>query len=156
MSTLKIRKASLSDLDVLIELSAALQVHIEKSNPLLWRKTEMWWKQWRHKLEELLADENSRILIAEIKGEVVGCVFGTVNYQTEYVPNVVGTISRLYVQEVFRRQHIGSRLVRELCQFLMTKNAREISLRYVMGNTEAEDFWKKLGFKPIITITNSK
>jgi ribosomal protein S18 acetylase RimI-like enzyme len=153
--SLKIRKAKQSDLDVLVELNESLQSHLECSNARLWRKTEQWWRHWREKLLELLSDENTLYLVAEINGEVIGYVYGTVDYRTDYLPKTIGTIASLHTHEDFRRQSVGCKLVKRLCEFFKTKNVENVYLSYVTGNREAENFWNKLGFQNIMIIADS-
>ena len=153
--SLKIRKSKPSDIDVLVELSASLQSYLEHSNPRIWRKTEQWWRQWIEKLLELMVDENTLFLVAEINEEVIGYVYGTVDYRTEYIPKTIGTIASIHIHEDFRRQSVGCKLVKRLCEFFKTKNVENVYLRYVIGNREAENFWNKLGFQPIMIIADS-
>lgn len=146
-----IRNATSSDLKKLVELQLSLQRHAEKSNPLIWRITEEGKALIRQKFEKTLSDSNSRILVAEMSGEVVGFSQGEVVHRTDYLPESVGTISLLYVVENFRRRGVGSRLVEKLCQFFIKEKVEQVTLRYIIGNIEAERFWSKLNFEPIIT-----
>ncbi|RJS94532.1 GNAT family N-acetyltransferase [Candidatus Bathyarchaeota archaeon] len=79
------------------------------------------------------------ILLAEVKGEIVGFAHAEVQYRTTHIPAI-----------------IGSRLVQEICRFFRRKNVEDIYLRYVLGNKEGEKFWEKLGFKPILVTAHSR
>lgn len=150
MRNLIIRKAEISDLDMVVDMQLSLQRHLEKCSSSVWRYTEERKKFLRQDYVKYLADENSLLLVAELKGEVVGFLSSTVAHRTDHLPKIIGNISSIYIQENFRRQGIGSRLVREACRFFRSKNAESLNLRYVLGNSEAERFWKTLGFKPIL------
>jgi predicted GNAT family acetyltransferase len=68
----------------------------------------------------------------------------------------VGTISTVYVIPKFRRKGIGTSLIRQLCEFFTSQNVEQVTLRYIIGNKQAEKFWKKLGFKPLIASAQTK
>ena len=55
-----------------------------------------------------------------------------------------------------RRGGVGSCLVAELCRFFAAEGVRDISLRYVVGNEEASQFWAALGFAPRIVTTGAE
>ena len=44
--------------------------------------------------------------------------------------------------------------MKELCKFFNSSKAENLTVRYILGNKEAESFWIKLGFESII-ITGS-
>jgi len=146
-----VRNAMTSDLKKLVELRLSLQQHVEKSNSLIWRITKEGTRILKQKFEETLRDSNSSMVVAEIDGEVIGFAYGQVVSRTDYLPERVGHISTIYVSKSFRRRGIGIRLVEELCQFFIRENVEQVTLRYIIGNIEAEEFWSKLRFKPIIT-----
>jgi hypothetical protein len=41
--------------------------------------------------------------------------------------------------------------MKELCKFFNSNKAENLTVRYIVGNKEAEHFWGKLGFEAIIT-----
>ena len=156
MKDLKIRKASLLDLNELVKMQLSLHSHLEKANPSIWRYAEEERKTLlRKELAMFLTDKNSLILLAEVDEEVVGFGHGMVDYKIDRIPNRVGIITTIYVQESYRRHSIGSGLVLELCQFFKSNNVQEVSLGYIVGNIEAEKFWESLGFKPIRVTANT-
>jgi len=128
MSLPVIRSATSSDLKKLVELRLCLQLHAEKSNPWVWRVTEEGKRVIEQEFEKTLSDSNSRTVVAEMNGEVVGFALGEVEHRG-----------------------IGSRLVEKLCQFFIKEKVEQVTLRYIIGNIEAERFWSKLNFEPIIT-----
>ncbi len=71
-------------------------------------------------------------------------------HRTDYLPNIIGMLSTIYVDQKFRRQGIGRKLVYEICKFFKANKVEKIYLRYVLGNIEGEKFWKDLGFKKIL------
>lgn len=154
MDNLTIRRATFSDVERIVELGLSLQEHAEKSNPLIWRITEEGKKLIRQKVETDLANSSVLVLLAEADGEVIGYVRGEVTSRSDHTPRTVGHVSLMYVVKQFRRKGVGRRLVKELCEFFNSNKVEDLTVRYIIGNKEAERFWRKLGFKSII-ITSS-
>jgi GNAT superfamily N-acetyltransferase len=155
MRGLKLRKAELSDVDAIFTMRVSLQRHLEKSNPLVWRKTEEEKNLIQKNLDEQLIDENHLLLIAEVEDEVVGFAHGEVQHRSTHIPAIIGNIGSIFIIENFQRRGIGTRLIQEICQFFRTKSVEDVYLRYVLGNREGERFWEKLGFQPILVTTHS-
>jgi ribosomal protein S18 acetylase RimI-like enzyme len=155
MDSLAIRRASSSDVERIVELGMLLQEHVVKSNPLVWRITEEGKKLIKQKVEADLADSNVLVLVAEAHGEVIGYVRGEVTGRSDHTPRTVGQVSFLYVVRQFRRKGVGRRLMEELCKFFDSNKTENLTVRYVVGNKEAERFWRKLGFEPIIMTSST-
>jgi ribosomal protein S18 acetylase RimI-like enzyme len=155
MDNLTIRRAASSDVEKIVELRLLSQEHAEKSNPLIWRITEEGKRLLKQKVENDLADNNIHVLLAEGEGEIIGYVQGEVTRRSDHTPRTVGQISLLYVVKQFRRKGVGRRLMKELCKFFNSNKAEDLTVRYIIGNKEAEGFWRKLGFKPIITTSST-
>lgn len=148
------RSATASDLDELLKLRLSLQRRVEASNPWIWRITEEGKNRLRQNIEQMVADGDSRLVVAEDEEGLVGFASGRVVHRADYLPQSVGFISMIYVQEQFRRRSVGSRLVGELCRFFSSENVEDVTLRYALGNREAERFWSGLGFEPIMVTAN--
>jgi GNAT superfamily N-acetyltransferase len=84
-------------------------------------------------------------------GETIGFAQGEVASRGDYAPRTVGHISLLYVTKKFRRKGVGRRLVKGPCGFYSSNKADHLTVRYIIGNEEAEGFWAQLGFEPIIS-----
>lgn len=154
MDNIKIRKAVSSDVEKIVELKLLGQKHFEKSNSLIWRITEEGRELLKQKVEDDLANNNIQALLAEAKDDVIGYVQGEVTSRNDYIPKIVGQISFVYVREQFRRKDVGRRLVKEILGFFELNNVERLTIRYIIGNKEAEGFWRNLGFKPIITTSS--
>ena len=150
MDNLTIRRAASSDVERIVELRLLLQEHAEKSNPLIWRITKEGKKLLEQKVENDLADSNIHILLAEADGEIIGYAQGEVIRRSDHIPRIVGQVSLMYVVKQFRRKSVGRRLMKELCKFFSSNKAEDLTVRYIIGNREAEGFWRKLGFESII------
>ena len=151
MKNLLVRRASGSDIEKLVELRILLQRHCEESNRLIWCMTAEGKALLRGKVENELVDNKRRTLVAEMNGEIIGFIQGEVERRADYLPRIVGSISTVYVFAKFRRKGIGGMLVKSLVEFFNSEGVEDVTLRYIIGNKEAEGFWKKLGFEPVIT-----
>lgn len=155
MEDLAIRRATSSDVGDLVDLRLSLQRHVEASNPWIWRITDEGEKRLRQELEKMLEDEEERTVVAKIGDKIVGFASGRVSHRVDYSPRSVGQISIIYVQETVRRRGVGSHLVQHLCRFFRSEGVEDVTLRYALGNREAESFWRGLGFEPIIVTANT-
>lgn len=151
MKNFLVRRATCSDIEKLIELRILLQQHCEDSNRLIWHMTPHGKALLREKVENELVDNKRRTLVAEMSGETIGFIQGEVERRIDYLPTTVGSISTAYVVKEFRRKGVGEMLVKRLCEFFSSEGVEDVTLRYIIGNREAEGLWKKLGFQPVIT-----
>ena len=145
-----VRKATTVDQEKIVNLRIQLQQHGEQSNPLIWRITKAGRQKLVHDVSHLLTDDTSLVIVAEQDNNIVGFAYGQILRRTEYKPNKAGIIGMIFVLENHRRHGIGTQLIYELCKYFEAENVSHISLRYVLGNKEAEAFWQHLGFTPIL------
>ena len=145
-----LRPAQPADLDSLIELLLALQDRIEASHPDLWRMKPEARHNLKGQIGARLRAANSCALVAEHEDAVVGVIFGRIVVNNRYTPSRAGQIDQAFVRVDHRRASVGSRLVALLCRFFASEGVDDITLRYVVGNEEADGFWSALGFSPRI------
>lgn len=150
-----VRAADVSDRAELVDMRLLLQKHLEARNQRIWRITELGKQRMELHVDEMLADENSLVPVAELGGRLAGFAWGHISNRKDYAPESVASINLAFVRESYRRQGIGSLLVKRLCEFFETRGVDEISLNYVLGNYESEKFWSKLGFVPFRVTANT-
>jgi GNAT superfamily N-acetyltransferase len=138
-------------LDRLIELLLALQDRIEASNPDLWRMKPEARHNLKGQIGARLEAANGCALVAEHEEDgIVGVIFGRIVVNNRYTPSQAGQIDQAFVHADHRRAGVGSRLVALLCHFFASEDVEDITVRYVVGNEEADGFWSALGFSPRI------
>ncbi|MCW4048943.1 MAG: GNAT family N-acetyltransferase [Candidatus Bathyarchaeota archaeon] len=147
-----IRAATLDDLKELIKFKHRLQRHLEASNPRIWPKDTQS-DEYIHETILEIDDKEINIFIAEEEGEPVGFISGRVLEKED--EQTAGLILQAYVNPERRNQGTGHKLVNELLAMFQRKNVGEVTLRYVVGNREAEQFWRGLGFTSTLTIVNA-
>jgi GNAT superfamily N-acetyltransferase len=153
-----VRSAHAADTDRVVELLRALQDHVEASNLTIWQMTAEARRNLRGQIVSRLRSEHAYALVAEHQQDgVVGMIFGRVATNNRYEPARTGLIDQVYVAADHRGKGVGRRLVAELCRFFASQGVEDLSLRYVVGNSEAAAFWSALGFAPrIITAGASR
>jgi ribosomal protein S18 acetylase RimI-like enzyme len=94
-----------------------------------------------------LSDPQTRILIAEVEGEVVGYVLGMlVNITPEmFVPIRSGFLADISVTEAFRQQGIGRDLVERLVLWFQSQDVAYFEWHVAEKNKVAVKFWKSIG-----------
>jgi GNAT superfamily N-acetyltransferase len=151
MSGYAIRPARKADLDRITELVLALQDYLEACNPDLWQMTGQARANLKGQLAGRLNAAGACALVAEHERDgVVGVISGRVVTNKSYVPERAGLVDQAFVRQDHRRNRVGSLLVAELCRFFAQEGVDDLSLRYVVGNSEAASFWTALGFAPRI------
>jgi GNAT superfamily N-acetyltransferase len=145
-----VRKATATDKKQIVKLRIALQHHLEQSNPIIWRVTQAGQQELVQQVNRMMTDDASLVMVAEHNTNIIGFANGRILQRTEYEPKKVGFIIMAFIEKKYRRRGIGTKLIQELCKYFEAEKVHNITLRYVLGNKEAEAFWHHLGFTPII------
>lgn len=148
------RPATTDDLQTILTYRRKLQHHLQKSNPRIWRRNKDTTLR-EEALDEITGDKKWTI-IAEEKHKPVGYISGRAIIRRDEEPPTIGVISTMWVEPSHRNRGIGTRLVRDLLKRFSREGVQDITLRYVIGNKEAETFWTGLGFEPRITVANAE
>jgi len=150
-----IRAATPADRCHLIKMRLALQRRIEASNPRVWKTTDMSEKWQAHQVDEMLNDKEGTVLIAEKDDRSIGFAYGHIEVRNHLTPSCVGFIRLIFVNKDYRKHGIGTSLIEEIVNYFKSNGVEEVSLNYILGNSEAKEFWKKLGFTPIKVSANT-
>lgn len=90
---------------------------------------------------KMMYDIGAGFLVAQKNNNVVGYIIFWIQKNNE------GHIISLAVDEKYRRQGIGTRLVNSAIKILKKFNVKEVSLEVRKSNKVAIKFYKALGFK---------
>ena len=104
----------------------------------------------------MITNEDECVILAESTSKPIGFISGFVRIREAYTPKTIGQIGHIFIIEPFRRQGIGTRLLKELMVFFEEKNVERIVINFIAGNKAAEAFWKNLDFKPVHTSSNMR
>ena len=106
-------------------------------------------RQWLH---SRLREPVSIGFVAEMDGTCVGFLIGRID-EWESTPPVLeprkmGIIDAVYVEEQFRRQGIGARLVDHAMQVMREQNAVAVETIYEAWSDASGALWREAGFAP--------
>ena len=106
-------------------------------------------RQW---LNSRLRDPSSIGFVAEQDGACIGFLIGRID-EWESIPPVLeprkmGIIDAVYVDEQFRRNGIGARLVQHALQVMRKQNAAAVETIYDAWSDASAALWREAGFAP--------
>lgn len=89
-----------------------------------------------------------RIFVAEATGELRGyAVALSIPFTYDLRPTV--RLKELYVAPPWRSRELGRRLLAALAQWALEQGARRLHWDVLGGNLRAEDFYRRLGGRPV-------
>lgn len=104
-------------------------------------------QHYQNSISDRLADPQTRVLVAEEDGQVVGYVLGMIVNITPqmFVPVQSGFLADIYVVEAYRKQGIGRQLVERLVIWFQSNGIKYFEWHVSTKNQQAIDFWKSIG-----------
>lgn len=147
--TFDIRQATQDDFEDLLRLNKALfdyelsQGFTATANPG-WTYSD----DGKKAFQKYLDNENSNVWVAESNGVVVGYLAGTIAIKTFCIPNVVGEVENMFVDEQSRSSGLGAALVEEFKKWAEEKKAGILVVSAWFDNVKARKFYQKQGFRP--------
>lgn len=145
---MKIRTASISDLDTLISLGKDLYLIEKQFEPLLkFSKSEA-----IRRYKKQLNDPNCLFLIAEENQEILGYLYGyleMVDYLETASPEA--QLEVIYLKPEARGKEIATKLVNEFISWAKDKGAFRIKAGIYEQNILSKKLFSKSGFKPYHT-----
>lgn len=101
---------------------------------------------WKSRLQTSWDDQGCTNFFAEVNGKIVGTV-GAIWSGGKLAH--VATIVSVYVLPEYRRQGISEALMSHITNYLQDKKFIKLKLFVVSSQTNAYEFYKKLGFKEV-------
>jgi ribosomal protein S18 acetylase RimI-like enzyme len=106
-------------------------------------------------LQQTLASENAAVLIAiHSTGTIIGTISGHVFNKPAVNIDRVGVIYSLWVNEEYRQQGVGQKLLTQLETRLKEKGAQAFQVGWDQGNSHAALWWQKRGYLPYEVIAS--
>lgn len=156
-SVLHVRRAAIEDVRHLVEMRADLQAHMQASNPNLFGLTADWRARKAEFYGACLDDPNRCVLVGCVADlSVIGMGMASIRNEPDLEPSTFGHIDDVWVMPQHRRQGHGRRILAQLLMFFRERGIDDLTVSYVVGNTEAEAFWSKLGFRPALVTATSE
>ena len=136
--SISIRQARQGDLLALLDL----YVHLSQSNAVL-PEDALLEEAW----QQMLADSKINCLVAEAGGILIGsCILVIVPNLTRRARSF-GIIENVVTHNDYRRQGIGTQLMRHALKLAWERNCYKVMLLSGAGREEAHRFYESLGFK---------
>jgi ribosomal protein S18 acetylase RimI-like enzyme len=150
----RIRPASLADHEALSRLWAQVDALHARVRPDYFRASSGEPRS-RLELEELLAARDSVVLVGVMDEQVVGLVEVSL-HDTPRDPRLAerrrAHVVDLVVDQALRRRGIGSDLMGAAVSWARQRGATDVVLTVWAGNSEAEAFYRSLGYEPICRV----
>ena len=147
-----IRAAEPNDIPSLIDSMNKLVVHVQtRSDDVYMQDLE---KAGNENLTvmflQALDDLDTQVLVSVHNGSYAGFIYGKIS--TPFIPTStikhIGLIEMCWVEKTHRNSGIGRSLAQAIEDWFREKNVNYVDLHYLLGNTEAEASWNKLGYNP--------
>lgn len=121
-----------------------IQIHkmtiqdLEQISNILSTEFDDFWNE--NLLKSEIKNPNSKCIIAKLNNEIVGfaCIWKAVD--DIHITNIV-------VKKIYRKQGIGSLLLKELIEISNKENVNSITLEVNSSNLPAQNLYEKYGFK---------
>lgn len=97
-------------------------------------------------LVKLLEDERACVLVAEVGGQVVAMCTGQLTISTAEGGQAL-LVEDMVVQEEFRGQGIGQKLMTEIAMWAKTQGVSRLQLLADKNNEQALKFYEKIGWE---------
>ncbi len=144
---LKIRKATLNDIEAIVRLNEQLANYHRKIDKYYKPGSEIE-KSFRKHLSEIIRKRNVKIMVAEIDDKVIGYFIGKIEKAKSFIASKkIGKISDAFMEEKYRKSGIGRMMFNELVQWFKKNKIKHIELSVDSRNETGIKAWQKFGFK---------
>ena len=150
MSAIFVREAVENDLDTIAKLVARLKLLNEELDPHF-KAVKNLEEIAKTYVEKAMQDDNTKILVAVdmATADIAGIIILKLEDRVFYEPRKKAVITDFYVKAKYRRKRVGSILLDEAMKAASEMGAGIITAVYPAGNTIANDFYTKAGFKDL-------
>ena len=147
-----VRPAMRRDRDRLVELWLALLAHHERLDSHF-RVRPGAEAEWARLVDRLIASREAAVFVWEEEGVLLGFC----SVQVETAPRVLVETARAEITELLvrpgaRRRGIGQALVAATEAWIRERGVERATLRVAAGNSEAEAFWRALGYADFMAV----
>ncbi len=147
MAAIIIRTIQSEDAPTIGELWEKLVAYHGDLDPDLPRSTRDGAQLYAQRIRGKIGDSHTRIFVAEVNGQVIGFVLGVI---VDLVPEMFtsetgGFLADIYVEEAYRRNGVGRKLVQALADWFRSRGVTYLELYVANSNTDGRAFWSSLG-----------
>lgn len=150
--TCTVRPATADDIQFLDRALRQLYHHVQQTSvdPYLAQLDPGFEAGFAPWFERMLDNADCQILLAVQARMPVGFIVGVLVAPFVRASRIktIGQIELCWVQPAQRRTGIARALLAELEAWFRSRDVAYIDLQYLLGNTEAEQAWQHLGYRP--------
>jgi len=149
---IKFKQYSKSDFNDLRSCMEGLQDYIVITDPLKrLRRPKNYGKTYTDNLIKKVKTQDGSIILAYDDKKVVGCIAGVIEKQSkddllECVPTKAGRILELFVDDRYRNQGIGKKLMKKIEKYIEQNGCDLIRVEVFAPNRTAHQFYNRLGY----------
>lgn len=147
-----IEVASNNDKPYLLKAMACLLEHVRDTSQdeYLLRLMDNYIQDSEQWIEKILASDESNTYVTKNGGVSIGYVIGTITrpFIKRCAIEKIGLIEHCWVEKEYRMNGLATKLVEAIESWFRENSIQHIDVQYLLGNTEAEIAWEKLGYKP--------
>jgi len=148
-----IRKYQPSDEASVIECMERFGDYIADLDPMKRTRQMPGSDEWfTRKMIDDVDRNNGIIYVVESERKIVGFIAGIILKQTEEellecIPTKAGKITELFIEEQFRGQKIGTRLMDKIEEYFKQNGCDVVRVEVFEPNVTAHNFYRKLGYR---------
>lgn len=147
----RVRPATAADRPALGRYGAALMRQHHAADPRRFLTTDNPEAGYGGFLVSQLTDEETRVLVAERDGVVIGYLYASLEGTSwRDLRGPCGFVHDVYVDEAARGQGVGRRLVEAAVEWIRGHGMTEVVLWSKSGNAPAQRLFAALGFRPTL------
>ena len=146
MEQVKIRKATLTDLDILLGFEQNI---IETERPF--DSTIKEENTNYYDLREMLVAEHIEVVVAEVDSEIIGSGYARIESSKIYLKHQKHAyLGFMYVKPNFRGKGVNKKIIEALKNWSVSQNVNELRLEVFYDNLPAIRAYEKVGFKKLM------
>lgn len=91
--------------------------------------------------------QNGVVLLALDNHKIIGYMAGSINIQLSYMTNSLAELDNCYIEEAYRNQGIGKKLLEKFKQYCISQVIKEIKVTASAKNISARKFYENNNFE---------
>ena len=143
MDNIKIRTATLNDIDILLEFEQGV-IKAERPFDVTLDADPITY----YNLEELILSDDASLVVAEIEGKIIGSGYALIKPARHYLNHeFYSYLGFMFTLPDYRGRGVNTKIIERLKQWSDSKGLREMRLTVYDENYNAISAYEKVGFK---------